>query len=144
MGSRKKANTTPRGGKRRIIDFDLELGRRLRLHRTERGIGQSELGDAIDVSFQQVQKYEIGLNRISAGKLIHIAQALGVPIAVFFEGLEDPISGDDARAVASAYREDQVFAATAEGRRLIRAFLAIEKPETRRYFLRMLESLSDE
>jgi transcriptional regulator with XRE-family HTH domain len=128
--------------KRRIIDIDVEMGRRVRLHRIERGIGQSELGDALDVSFQQVQKYENGTNRISAGKLIQSARVLRVPLAVFFDGLEGETGDDAARAVAVAYREVQAFAGTAEGHRLFRAFMQIHKPETRRHFLRMLESLS--
>lgn len=129
--------------KKRIIDFDVEMGRRLRLHRMQRGIGQGELGNAIDVSFQQIQKYENGTNRISAGKLIQIAHALRVPLALFFDGLEDEAGDDAARAATTAYQEVQAFAATTEGRRLYRAFMQIEKPETRRHFLRMLESLSD-
>lgn len=131
-------------GKRRIVDFDVEMGRRLRLHRMQRGIGQGELGDAIDVSFQQIQKYENGLNRISAGKLIHIARALRVPLALFFDGLEEEAGDDAARSATTVYREVQAFAATAEGRRLYRAFMQIQKPETRRHFLRMLESLNDD
>ncbi len=129
-------------GKRRIIDIDIEMGRRLRLHRMQRGVGQGELGDAIDVSFQQIQKYENGTNRISAGKLIQIARVLRVPLALFFDGLEEETGDDGARAATTAYHEVQAFAGTAEGRRLYRAFMQIEKPETRRSFLRMLESLS--
>jgi len=130
--------------KRRIIDIDVEMGRRVRLHRMQRGVGQGELGDALDVSFQQVQKYENGTNRISAGKLIQIARVLRVPLAVFFDGLEGETGDDAARAVAMAYQEVQAFAGTAEGRRLFRAFMQIQKPETRRHFLRMLESLADD
>jgi transcriptional regulator with XRE-family HTH domain len=144
MDLRVKPAAGQSGGKRRIIDFDVEMGRRLRLHRMQRGIGQSDLGDAIDVSFQQVQKYENGTNRISAGKLIHIARVLRVPLALFFDGLENEASDDTARATTTAYQEIQSFAATAEGRRLYRAFMRIEKPETRRHFLRMLESLTDD
>ncbi len=144
MDLRVKPAAGQSGGKRRIIDFDVEMGRRLRLHRMQRGIGQSDLGDAIDVSFQQVQKYENGTNRISAGKLIHIARVLRVPLALFFDGLENETSDDTARATTTAYQEIQSFAATAEGRRLYRAFMRIEKPETRRHFLRMLESLTDD
>ena len=145
MASRKK--TAAHAGqrvKRRIIDFDVEMGRRLRLYRTQRGMGQGELGDALNISFQQVQKYENGLNRISAGKLIQITRVLRVPLALFFEGLESGVADESARAATDAHQQVQAFAATAEGRRLYQAFMAIEKPETRRLFLRTLESLSDD
>jgi transcriptional regulator with XRE-family HTH domain len=144
MGLRVKSPIGQGRGKRRILDFDVEIGRRLRLHRMQRGVGQGELGDAIDVSFQQVQKYENGTNRISAGKLVQIARALRVPLALFFDGLEDESGDDAARAATTAYQQVQAFAATAEGRRLYRAFMQMQKPETRRHFLRMLESLSED
>ena len=139
----KRTKSESRRGKRRIIDFDIEIGRRLRVHRVARDMGQNDLGHAINVSFQQIQKYENGLNRISAGKLIQIAAVLKVPLAVFFEGLEEVVGADRGRAATSAYQEIQAFAGTAEGRRLYRAFLHVENPETRRHFLRMLESLAD-
>src|ERR1700761_3993219 len=87
-------------GKRRILDFDVEIGRRLRVQRLNRGLGQVALGDAVGVSFQQVQKYENGTNRISAGKLIQIARVLEIPLSVFFEGLEEE-SDDDAARIAN-------------------------------------------
>src|ERR1700743_2887219 len=143
MGLRVKPDGQSRG-KRRILDFDVEIGRRLRLHRMQRGVGQGELGDAIDVSFQQVQKYENRTNRVSAGKLIQIARALRVPLALFFDGLEDEAGDDAARAATTAYQQVQAFAATAEGRRLYRAFMQIQKPERRKLFLRMMESLAED
>jgi len=132
-----------RRGKRRIIDFDVEIGRRLRVQRSQRGISQTELADAIDLTFQQIQKYENGSNRISAGKLLQIARVLEVPVAIFFEGLEDEVEEAAARSANAAYQEIQAFAVSSEGRRLYRAFAEIGKPETRRLLLRMLESLSD-
>jgi transcriptional regulator with XRE-family HTH domain len=144
VGAMDRDETSDRRGKRRVIDFDVEIGRRLRVQRVQRALSQTELADAVDVSFQQIQKYENGQNRISAGKLILIARALEVPISVFFDGLEDEADMDAARIANAAYREIQAFSATAEGRRLYRAFAQIEKPETRRLILRMLESLATE
>lgn len=74
--------------------IDLHVGRRLRLLRRSRGLSQARLAEAIGVTFQQVQKYERGANRLSASKLYEAAAALGVAIEVFFEELPtEPASG---------------------------------------------------
>lgn len=130
--------------KRRILDFDVEIGRRLRVQRMQREISQTELADALDLTFQQVQKYEAGTNRISAGKLVQIAGILKVPLAIFFEGLAEPSDEQPAQRANAAYEEIQAFAATADGRRLYRAFSQIGKPETRKLILRMMESLAED
>ena len=67
--------------------FDEHVGMKIKLKRSSLGITQSELGDLIGVTFQQVQKYEKGANRIGAGKLYEIATILNVPISYFFEGI---------------------------------------------------------
>lgn len=69
--------------------IDRRIGERLRVLRTANGLTQSELGQALDVSFQQINKYEKGVNRISAGKLCRAAQLLGVGIDAFDPGLAD-------------------------------------------------------
>jgi transcriptional regulator with XRE-family HTH domain len=75
-------------GKRIQEPQDAEIGRRVRTLRMQRGLSQTVLADALGVTFQQVQKYEKGMNRISSGRLVRIAEILKVPIAFFFEGLE--------------------------------------------------------
>lgn len=65
-------------------DLDRLIGQNIRAHRLSSGLTQTELGRAIGISFQQVQKYEDGRNRISASRLYHVAEALGVPLATFF------------------------------------------------------------
>jgi len=72
---------------------DKHVGSRVRMRRMMLGMSQEKLGDALGLTFQQVQKYERGANRISASKLYEIARALRVPIAWFFEGLSDPEAG---------------------------------------------------
>jgi len=69
---------------------DQHVGALIRVRRKALGISQTELADALGVSFQQVQKYERGANRVSASKLFEIAQKLGTPLSSFFEGLETP------------------------------------------------------
>ncbi len=80
---------------RRPHPVDVFVGRKLRMRRTILGMSQSELGDAIGISFQQVQKYERGTNRISASKLWDFSKALDVAPAYFFDGFtsEDEVTG---------------------------------------------------
>jgi len=79
---------------------DAHIGSRIRLRRKQLGVSQTELGKAIDLTFQQVQKYEIGGNRVSAATLFRIAMRLAVPISFFFDGLDgaptqvEPASND--------------------------------------------------
>lgn len=76
--------------------IDVHVGRRVRMLRTLKGLSQERLGRALGVSFQQLQKYESGANRISASVLFRASQALDVPVSSFFEGLGDaPAGGDD-------------------------------------------------
>ena len=70
----------------RTRPIDQHVGERIRLRRTERGLTQEQLAAALDVSYQQVQKYETGANRISAGRIYQIARKLGVEVGYFFEG----------------------------------------------------------
>jgi transcriptional regulator with XRE-family HTH domain len=65
---------------------DIEIGRLVRAQRLVRGLSQTELANALGVTFQQLQKYEKGLNRISSGRLTRIADKLGVPVTFFYEG----------------------------------------------------------
>lgn len=68
---------------------DVYVGEQLRLIRIWKGLSQEKLAKAMDLSFQQIQKYERGKNRISAGRLYHLSKILGVSIPYFYEGLED-------------------------------------------------------
>ena len=72
----------------RTKPIDQHVGERIRLRRTERGLTQEQLAEALDVSYQQVQKYETGANRISAGRIYQISRKLDVSVGYFFEGLD--------------------------------------------------------
>lgn len=72
---------------RRTSDADQHVGRRLRELRTDRGLSQTEVADALGVTFQQVQKYETGANRVSAGRLWALAGYFGVSVRAFYQGL---------------------------------------------------------
>ncbi len=84
----------PRGGKPDPVD--VYVGNQLRTRRTLNGFSQTELADQLDITFQQLQKYENGANRISASRLWQVSKILGVPVSYFFDGLDenaDPASG---------------------------------------------------
>lgn len=74
---------------RKANSIDVAVGRRIRLHRMNAKLSQTELGNQIGVTFQQVQKYEKGVNRVGAGRLTQIAAILNVPITAFFEGVSN-------------------------------------------------------
>jgi transcriptional regulator with XRE-family HTH domain len=129
--------------KTRIIDFDVEIGRRVRAERRNHGIAQSEFADALDLSFQQLQKYEQGTNRISAGRLLQMANLLNIPVAQFFEGLEDAHkpANSAAREAGAEYQRLLNFASGREGQKLFRAFDKLDA-QGRRAVLRMMEALA--
>jgi len=88
---------------KRLTRFDRHVGERVRLARRSRGISQSDLGRHVGLTFQQVQKYERGFNRISAGRLYEMSIVLEVEVTFFFEGLEKP----NATGIAEQRRPDK-------------------------------------
>jgi transcriptional regulator with XRE-family HTH domain len=101
---------------RRPNPVDLHVGGRVRMRRKLLGVSQEQLADALGLTFQQVQKYERGANRVSASKLYEIAKTLQVPVSFFFDGLADPMNDvemDDASLRAE--RVVQEFLTTSEG-----------------------------
>jgi len=124
---------TPRGGDPR----DAEIGLRVRTLRLQRGLSQSELGNLISVTFQQVQKYEKGSNRISAGRLQRIAEVLGVPVSFFF-------AADDMQKSSSDGGVDVEFSflQTEGALRLARAYARIKQPALRLKLLRLTEAIA--
>ena len=108
------------------------------------GISQSELGVALGVTFQQIQKYEKGANRISASKLHEIGAMLGVPAAYFFIGV--PMPDTPATGVVSTDHSEALmsFLATPEGERLAKAFCLIKNEPKRRRIIEFVQSLGGE
>ena len=91
---------------------DVEIAKRVRALRLQRGMSQTELGGVLEVTFQQVQKYETGSNRISAGRLQQIAEVLEVPVAYFYAGLDD---GENPAAASRAEPEVDLLQSAACG-----------------------------
>ena len=110
---------------------DIELGKRIRLRRVEQSISQAALGSQVGVSFQQVQKYEKGVNRVGAARLQQIATALDVPVTFFYDG------DGKAREVESLLFLDSSFSL-----RLLRAYAAIGDQTIQRQLVTFMESIA--
>jgi transcriptional regulator with XRE-family HTH domain len=117
---------------------DVEVGHRIRIERLSRGLSQTALANQLGVTFQQVQKYEKGVNRVGAGRLTKIAEVLGVPVGSFFSGKEI-LDGEKAPAgEASPLKLLTVSGAF----RLLRAYADIEDSTLRRSIVELVEQIS--
>jgi len=123
--------------------IDLYVGGRVRMRRMLVGLSQEKLGDALGVTFQQIQKYEKGANRIGASRLHQIAQVLGVPVSFFYDGAAP--AGDAAPGFAEAPALDHVadFLATSEGLHLNKAFVRIQDAGVRRKLVALVEAVAN-
>ena len=130
----KVALAGPVRGKERS-QIDVQIGQKIRIRRTELSISQAELGDAAGVSFQQIQKYEKGANRVSGSKIVQLANALQVTPDYFFEG-----AGTKQTIAESSYNE---FMTTMEGPMLIKAMVAIHNPDLRRAVVTLARNLAE-
>ena len=122
--------------------IDKHVGARLRMRRLMVGMSQGRLGEALEVTFQQIQKYEKGTNRIGASRLQQLARVLEVPPAFFFEGAPSPEPGRQTFAEPSANAYVVDFLSTSEGLQLNRAFSQIRDPKVRNRVLDLVTSLS--
>jgi transcriptional regulator with XRE-family HTH domain len=120
---------------------DKHVGSRVRMRRMMIGMSQEKLGDALGLTFQQVQKYEKGANRISASRLQHIAHILQVTIAFFFEGV--PSQPGQPRGVGDAPSPAYVsaFLSTTDGLALIKAFMSLKDAKLRRSIVNLVEAI---
>ncbi len=107
---------------------DVHVGKRVRHRRWLVGMTQQQLAEKVGIKFQQIQKYETGMNRVSASRLWDIADAMDVPVSFFFEGLE----GHDVGAVAAGRPND--ILADKEAMELVRSYYAIPENQRRRLF----------
>ncbi len=133
----------PKNQNRRLPNpDDVRVGKRVRMRRLMVGMSQTELGEAVGVTFQQLQKYEKGVNRIGAGRLQQVAKALKVPVSFFFE---DPLKpGLETKAGHLCQDSVSDFLTTTDGLALVRAFIRIREPHTRRSVVRLVEQIASE
>jgi transcriptional regulator with XRE-family HTH domain len=135
-----KAKTT---NTRTATAVDTHVGQKLRARRIFLGMSQSEVADAVGITFQQIQKYERGANRVGASRLQQMSEALGVTPFYFFEGASTigekaprPIEGElSERAILS-------FLSTREGATLVRGFLAIKQKPIRRALIDFIHTFT--
>ncbi|MCJ8510057.1 helix-turn-helix domain-containing protein [Rhizobium lemnae] len=118
--------------------IDVHVGSRIRLRRTMLGMSQEKLGDSLGITFQQVQKYEKGANRVGASRLQHIAEILNVPIPFFFEGSPGAMEDDGKQESTSDFMNSKECVALAA------AFAAIDDKRVRQSILGLVRSLSKE
>jgi transcriptional regulator with XRE-family HTH domain len=104
---------------------DVHVGKRIRHQRWLLGMTQQQLAESVGIKFQQIQKYETGMNRVSASRLWDIAAALEVQVGFFFEGIEDMVEGDTPGSDVLADKE---------ALDLLRAYYAIPEAQRRRLF----------
>jgi transcriptional regulator with XRE-family HTH domain len=130
-------NSSREGGirKRRAGAEDIEIGQKIRALRLERGLSQSGLAEGIGLTFQQVQKYEKGTNRVSAGRLQKIADMLNTPVMFFFAGIGGRSKKPDTRTSGLAFMQ------TKGAMRLMRAYSEISSRTTKYALVVLAESL---
>ena len=121
---------------------DRHVGARIRMRRLMLTLSQTQLGDALGLTFQQVQKYERGTNRVGASRLQHIASILQVPVSFFFE--EIPINRTEPTQISDTPSPESVtaFVSTTEGLKLIRAFTTIKNTTLRRCIVHLVEQIA--
>ncbi|HVV92450.1 MAG TPA: helix-turn-helix transcriptional regulator [Hyphomicrobiales bacterium] len=123
---------------------DRHVGSRVRMRRMLSGMSQEKLGDALGITFQQVQKYEKGTNRIGASRLQQISRVLGVPVGFFFEDAAGGSDGPGSAGFAEAggdYVAD--FLATSDGLALTKAFIRVRDPKVRRRLVDLVAALAE-
>jgi transcriptional regulator with XRE-family HTH domain len=139
MGSRRDSRTAY---------VDAHVGNRLRERRILLGLSQTRLGESLGLSFQQIQKYERGIDRISVGRLVHLAHVLEVPITYFFDELASPEDAEGrqirdtrlAETGAEGLSDDPM--SKRETLELVRAYYQIEQPELRKHIFALIRSIA--
>jgi transcriptional regulator with XRE-family HTH domain len=136
----------PGAGTKRPNSMDAHVGSRVRLRRMMMGMSQEKLGEQMGLTFQQIQKYERGINRVSASRLYELARVLGVAVQFFFEEVQ---LGQDA-VVQPGFAESQAestiieFLGSRDGLELNRAFVRIRDPRVRRSIVDLVRALAGE
>jgi transcriptional regulator with XRE-family HTH domain len=133
-------------GGRKPNPVDIHVGSRVRLRRLVIGMSQEKLGEKMNLTFQQIQKYEKGTNRIGASRLFQLSQILDVPMSFFFE--DAPVKSGTAAHAGFAESKTESFLLdflnTREGLELNRAFVKVSDPKVRRKIIDLVRSLADD
>ena len=124
--------------KKQTNPIDIQVGNRVRIRRMLIGMSQERLGDLLGLTFQQVQKYENGVNRIGAGRLYEVSRILNVPVDFFYEGVAS--SGPEGESAPPVME----FVSSGEGLQLALAFMKIKDARVRKRMLDLVKSLAEE
>ncbi|MGV6820408.1 MAG: helix-turn-helix domain-containing protein [Parvularcula sp.] len=140
---------TEKINKRAPHPMDIHVGSRVRLRRMMKGMSQDKLGEELGLTFQQVQKYEKGVNRIGASRLFEIGRILDVPVQFFYDDFgdsrSDMIGLSETEASYGDERADFLSAlSTPDGMQLCRAFVKISDPQVRRRVIDLVRALAEE
>ncbi|HEU4988026.1 MAG TPA: helix-turn-helix transcriptional regulator [Rhizobiaceae bacterium] len=135
-----------RENKKKPNPIDVHVGGRIRLRRNMLGMSQEKLGEALGITFQQIQKYEKGTNRVGASRLQAISSILNTPVSFFFEGAPGQEGSGAATGMAEESSTDYVvdFLHSGEGIQLNRAFVRIQDPKVRRRVIDLVKTLASE
>jgi transcriptional regulator with XRE-family HTH domain len=126
--------------KKQTNPIDIQVGNRVRIRRMLIGMSQERLGDLLGLTFQQVQKYEKGVNRIGAGRLFEVSRILNVPVDFFYEGVNTMPAGASEAESAPVME----FVSSGEGLQLSLAFMKIRDTKVRKRVLDLVKSLAEE
>jgi transcriptional regulator with XRE-family HTH domain len=128
---------------RRVANpIDAHVGGRMRMRRMMLGMSQATLGERLGLTFQQVQKYEKGINRMGASRLQHAGDILGVAVPFFFEGATGGTFKPDGSAPSPAYVNE--FVSSEDGLRLAKAFMRIPRSALRRRIVQLVNEIVGE
>jgi transcriptional regulator with XRE-family HTH domain len=126
--------------KKQANPIDIQVGNRVRIRRMLIGMSQERLGDLLGLTFQQVQKYEKGVNRIGAGRLFEVSRILNVPVDFFYEGVAAQSGGGELENAPPVME----FVSSGEGLQLALAFMKIKDLKVRKRMLDLVKSLAGE
>lgn len=127
-------------------EMDVHVGKRLRVRRSLLGLSQEKLAESIGLTFQQIQKYERGTNRVSAGRLFELSKILDVPVSYFFEQYGQP-SQNSSGNLGLADNDQEKFKqedimSRKETLELVRVYYSVEDPEARKDIIKFIKSMS--
>lgn len=142
VSRRASRGRTPSG---RPNPIDVHVGARVRLRRTLLGMSQEKLGESLGLTFQQVQKYERGANRIGASRLYDLSRVLDVPVSYFFEDMGEEVMAASPRHMVRATEDppeaENTLLAQRETLELVRAYYRIQDPDVRRKVQELAKAL---
>ncbi len=130
--------------KKQANPIDIQVGNRVRIRRMLIGMSQERLGDLLGLTFQQVQKYEKGVNRIGAGRLFEVSRILNVPVDFFYEGVATQLTGQPGMSEPEGAPPVMEFVSSGEGLQLSLAFMKIKDSKVRKRVLDLVKSLAEE